>query len=100
VGHGSSESRGQTHGATHAIVSGKVVNGSVIANIDPTGDECSTGKTIQMAGPSIGDLLTAKGITWGWFSGDWTPAGVSNGIATCISQEDPHNTPSNISPPH
>jgi len=84
---------GQTHGATPASVSGKVVNGSVIANIDPTGDDCSTGKTIQMAGPSIGDLLSAKGITWGWFYGDWTPASVSGGIATCIAQEDPHYTP-------
>ncbi|HTX15141.1 MAG TPA: alkaline phosphatase family protein, partial [Candidatus Baltobacteraceae bacterium] len=45
---------GQTHGATPVSVSGKVVNGSVIANIDPTGDDCSSGTTIQMAGPSIG----------------------------------------------
>jgi len=84
---------GQTHGATPATVSGKVVNGSVIANIDPTGDDCSTGTTIQMAGPSIGDLLTAKGVRWGWFYGDWTPASTTGGIATCISQEDPHYTP-------
>jgi phospholipase C len=84
---------GQTHGATPASVSGKVVNGSVIANIDPTGDDCSTGTTIQMAGPSIGDLLNAKGVSWGWFYGDWTPASTSGGVATCISQEDPHYTP-------
>jgi phospholipase C len=84
---------GQTHGATPATVKGKVVNGSVIANIDPTGDDCSTGTTIQMAGPSIGDLLTAQKVTWGWFYGDWTPASVTNGVATCITQEDPHYTP-------
>ncbi|HUA99593.1 MAG TPA: alkaline phosphatase family protein [Terracidiphilus sp.] len=84
---------GNTHGATPSSVSGKVVNGSVIANIDPTGDDCSTGKTIQMAGPSIGDLLTAHNITWGWFYGDWTPTGYSDGVATCNSQEDPHYTP-------
>ena len=84
---------GQTHGASSTTVAGKVANGSVIANIDPTGDDCSTGSTIQMAGPSIGDLLTAKGITWGWFYGDWTPASVTNGKATCIAQEDPHYTP-------
>jgi len=84
---------GQTHGATPATVSGKVVNGSVIANIDPTGDDCSTGTTIQMAGPSIGDLLTAKKVTWGWFYGDWTPASTTNGKVTCITQEDPHYTP-------
>ena len=84
---------GQTHGATPATVKGKVANGSVFANIDPTGDDCSTGTTIQMTGPSIGDLLTAKGVTWGWFYGDWTPASVSGGIATCVSEEDPHYTP-------
>jgi len=84
---------GQTHGATPDAVSGKVANGSVIANIDPTGDDCSAGTTIQMAGPSVGDLLTQKGITWGWFYGDWTPASLTGGKATCISQEDPHYTP-------
>jgi len=84
---------GQTHGAIPASVSGKVVNGSVIANIDPTGDDCSTGKTIQMSGKSVGDLLNARNVTWGWFYGDWTPASVSGGIAQCIAQEDPHYTP-------
>ena len=84
---------GQTHGATPASVSGKVANGSVIANIDPTADDCSTGTTIQMAGKNIGDLLNSKGVTWGWFYGDWTPASSSGGVATCISQEDPHYTP-------
>jgi phospholipase C len=85
---------GQTHGATPASVSGKVVNGSVIANIDPTLDDCSTGTTIELSSKNIGDLLNAQGITWGWFYGDWTPASVSaGGVATCISQEDPHYTP-------
>jgi phospholipase C len=46
-----------------------------------------------MSGPSIGDLLSAKNVTWGWFYGDWTPASLSAGVATCISQEDPHYTP-------
>jgi hypothetical protein len=30
-----------------------------------------------MAGPSIGDLLTAHNITRGWFCGDWTLATVT-----------------------
>ena len=84
---------GQTHGATPATVSGKVANGSVIANIDPTADDCSTGTTIQMSGKNVGDLLNAKSITWGWFYGDWTPTGTSNGKAQCISQYDPHYAP-------
>ncbi|HUO34351.1 MAG TPA: alkaline phosphatase family protein [Candidatus Acidoferrum sp.] len=84
---------GQTHGAVPASVSGKVVNGTVIANIDPTGDDCSTGTTIQMSGQNIGDLLNAKGITWGWFYGDFDPASTSGGVATCISQYDGHYDP-------
>jgi phospholipase C len=84
---------GQTHGATPTSVKGKVVNGSVIANIDPTGDDCSTGTTIQMAGPNIGDLLNANGITWGWFYGDWIPQSYQNGVAICVTEEDPHYTP-------
>lgn len=83
----------QTHGAFPTSVSGKVINGSVIANIDPTGDDCSAGTTIQMSGLSIGDLLNSKDVTWGWFYGDWTPASVRAGVATCIAQQDPHYTP-------
>lgn len=84
---------GQTHGATPASVSGKVVNGSVIANIDPTTDDCSTGTTIEMAGPDIGDLLNAKGVTWGWFYGDWTPTSMTGGKAQCTSDYDAHYAP-------
>jgi phospholipase C len=84
---------GQTHGAAPTSVSGKVVNGSVIANIDPTTDDCSTGTTIEMSGKNVGDLLNAKGVTWGWFYGDFTPASTTGGIATCIAQADPHYTP-------
>ncbi|MGC2111435.1 MAG: alkaline phosphatase family protein [Candidatus Korobacteraceae bacterium] len=84
---------GQTHGATPQNVAGKVVNGTVIGEINPTNDDCTSGTTIVMSGPSIGDLLNAKGITWGWFYGDWTPAGVDQGKAICTSGYDPHYAP-------
>jgi phospholipase C len=86
---------GQTHGATPSSVSGKVVNGTVIANIDPTGDDCSSGTTIQMAGPSIGDLLNTKGVTWGWFYGDWPTSPTTTPLdpAQCVSEYDAHYTP-------
>ncbi len=60
---------GQTHGAVPANVSGKVLNGTVIANIDPAFDNYSTGTTIAMTGKNMGDLLNAKNITWGSFVG-------------------------------
>jgi len=84
---------GQTHGAS-MNVSGKVVNNTVVANIDPVGDDCSTGTLIQMSGLNIGDLLNAKNVTWGWFYGDWTPMSYSpTGLATCIAEYDAHYTP-------
>ncbi len=44
---------------------------TVIGDGDPLGDVCSnpTGDQVQMAGKNIGDLLNAKGITWGSFMG-------------------------------
>jgi phospholipase C len=58
-----------------------------------------------MSGKSVGDLLNAKGVTWGWFYGDWTPASTSGGVAQCIAEEDPHYTPfqyyaSTVNPHH
>jgi phospholipase C len=84
---------GQTHGAVPASVAGKVANGSIIANIDPTTDDCSTGTTIEMSGKNIGDLLNTQSITWGWFYGDWTPTGSNNGKVECSSEYDSHYAP-------
>ena len=57
----------------------------MLSNVDPEYDICSeakaasTGKLtykIEMTGKNIGDLLNAKGISWGWFSdGFKLPAG-------------------------
>jgi phospholipase C len=82
---------GQTHGAVPASISGKVANGSVIANVDPKLDDCSTGSVVTMSGTNIGDLLNAKGITWGWFYGDWTAT--STGNAQCSAIYNPHYAP-------
>jgi phospholipase C len=44
---------------------------TLIGDAEPLGDVCSaTGSdNVQMTGTNIGDLLNAKGITWGWFQG-------------------------------
>jgi phospholipase C len=62
-----------------------VANGSVIGDDDPAFDDCSSGATIAMSGTNIGDLLNAKGITWGWFEGGFTPTSTNNGKAVCGS---------------
>jgi phospholipase C len=46
-------------------------NITLIGDADPEGDACSnpTIDQVTMAGRNIGDLLTARNITWGWFEG-------------------------------
>jgi phospholipase C len=39
-----------------------------------------------MSGQNVGDLLNAKGLTWGWFQGGFKPSSVDvNGTATCAT---------------
>ncbi|MCU1413179.1 MAG: phospholipase [Microbacteriaceae bacterium] len=60
---------------------------------DPAFDDCSgnngtsTNSVGEMSGQNVGDLLNAKGITWGWFQGGFTPSTPSNGTsaAKCTS---------------
>jgi len=44
---------------------------TLISDADPAGDVCSTttGETVRFGGKNIGDLLNARGISWGFFSG-------------------------------
>jgi phospholipase C len=46
-------------------------NFTMIGDGDPLSDMCSNPAIDQatIAGPNIGDLLNARGITWGWFEG-------------------------------
>ncbi|HEY3858127.1 MAG TPA: alkaline phosphatase family protein [Gammaproteobacteria bacterium] len=43
---------------------------TLMGDVDPTGDVCSS-STDQgsLKGKNIGDLLSAKGVSWGWFEG-------------------------------
>ena len=76
---------GQTHGATPASVAGKIANGTVYSDLDPTYDDCSSGTTASLSGRNVGDLLNANGITWGWFEGGFRPRATSSGKAVCGS---------------
>jgi phospholipase C len=59
---------GQTHGASPDITD-TVFQGTVISDADPTGDIASSPPTFAMTAKNVGDLLNAKGLTWGWFEG-------------------------------
>ncbi|HET8553162.1 MAG TPA: alkaline phosphatase family protein [Gammaproteobacteria bacterium] len=76
---------GQTHGAAPEIEE-HVVNGTMIADPDPAFDECAHYKTASFSGRNVGNLLDAKGVTWGWFQGGFRPtARQRNGTPVCDS---------------
>jgi len=81
---------GQTHGATVTAgsASGNVSSGSVIGDPrpDPSLDDCTLAPPrtyITVTGKNVGDLLNAKGITWGWFQGGFRPTSMNGNTAVC-----------------
>jgi phospholipase C len=51
-----------------------VVNNTVIGDPDPWYEDCISYDHVALGGKNIGDLLNAKGVTWGWFQGGFTPS--------------------------
>src|SRR4051812_34843091 len=83
---------GTTHGATltSGSATGNIAGGSVIADPRPSLalDDCTivTQPQVTMSGKNIGDLLNAKGVTWGWFQGGFAPSSRSaSGAAVCAT---------------
>jgi phospholipase C len=66
---------GNTYPATTSASTPKLIAvnagvGTIVGDLDPMDDICSTGTpTLRMGGQNIGDLLNAKGISWGSFMG-------------------------------
>jgi phospholipase C len=59
---------------------------TLISDADPVGDTCSTttGEVVQFGGKNVGDLLTAAGVTWGFFEGGFDLQTVNaNGTTGC-----------------
>ena len=71
---------GQTHGFAQTS-SAVTSNDTVIGDPQPTGDICDTRDNTASTDPNnrnIGDLLNAKGITWGWFEGGFGDCNASH----------------------
>ena len=83
---------GQTNGArldvsanTYYYVHDGQGGYTLIGDVDPTGDSCSsTTDHVSMTGSNVGDLLNDAGVTWGWFEGgfDLTTTN-TNGTTGC-----------------
>ena len=59
---------------------------TLVSDADPIGDKCSTttGATVRFGGQNIGDLLNARGITWGFFEGGFNLGATNpNGSTGC-----------------
>ncbi len=76
---------GQTHGVIQPDVHNNTANGTVIGDPRPLMDDCASSfsNRISVSGTNVGDLLNAKGVTWGWFQGGFRPTSTTNGVATC-----------------
>jgi phospholipase C len=83
---------GQTNNVTDQVNAGGDVIGdgsggwTLISDADPIGDKCSTttGALVQFTGQNIGDLLNARGITWGFFTGGFDLTATNpNGTTGC-----------------
>jgi phospholipase C len=47
---------------------------TLISDAQPYYDDCSTRDAVTLTGQNIGDLLNAKGLSWGWFQGGFRPS--------------------------
>lgn len=93
---------GNTYPATPSLPNAKVVPnnsgpGTLVGDLDPTADVCSTGTTVQLSGPSIGDLLSAKAVTWGAFMGGFDLTIKNSDGSTGCNRQSPA-TPANGGP--
>jgi phospholipase C len=83
---------------------------TITGDPDPGLDDCGADKggsktgqgTVELSGKNIGDLLNAKGVTWGWFQGGFAPtvAATATTPAVCGSMSIQHQyTPLGASKP-
>jgi phospholipase C len=88
---------GQTHGFAQTS-SAVTANGSVTGDPQPAGDACSTRDvtaSTDSKNTNIGDLLNAKGVSWGWFQGGFADCGATHTDVGGVSSKDyiPHHEP-------
>jgi phospholipase C len=69
----------QQNGPSSAVIADGAGGLTMIGDFDPKDDVCSstTGYHGDLTGKNVGDLLNAKGLSWGWFQGGFD-LGVTN----------------------
>jgi phospholipase C len=92
---------GQTHGFTPDATSFGIAvttNTTVIGDPQPAGDICDTRDRTTSIDPNnknIGDLLNAKGVSWGWFQGGFSDCTQTHANMAGVMSKDyiPHHEP-------
>jgi phospholipase C len=92
---------GQTHGFSPDATSFGIAvttNGTMIGDPQPAGDLCDNRDVSTSTDPNdlnIGDLLNARGVTWGWFEGGFDNCNQSHVNLAGVSSKDyiPHHEP-------
>jgi phospholipase C len=88
---------GQTGGAKGSAPSPKVVEGTIIGDLDPYFDDASKkgDPLLTMSGRNVGDLLNGKKISWGWFQGGFRDPSQAHTCDSADPKKDytPHHEP-------
>lgn len=65
----------------------EVIGGTVIGDVQPQYDDCSSREVVGMTGRNIGNLLNKKGVSWGFFQGGFRPTSWKDGKAVCAASQ-------------
>ena len=89
---------GQTHGFSPDGSAVPAASSTVIGDPQPAGDKCDNRDNSTSVDPNnknVGDLLNAKGVTWGWFEGGFADCNASHtNLAGVVSKDYiPHHEP-------
>jgi phospholipase C len=74
--------------------------GTVTNDPDPVWDDCSSTKhpVAGMDGTNVGDLMNAKGVTWGWFQGGFRPTQAATAGSRAVCGQSHQNVAGNTVP--
>ena len=81
---------GQTHGFSTTSTA-VTTSGTIIGDPQPTGDVCDSRDTtvsVDSANKNIGDLLNAKGVSWGWFQGGFADCSAVHSDVAGVQSKD------------
>jgi phospholipase C len=89
---------GQTHGFSPDSDAVPASSGTVIGDPQPSGDTCDSRDATTSTDPrnkNVGDLLNAKGVSWGWFQGGFADCAATHTNVGGVTSKDyiPHHEP-------